>query len=48
MMQSQIEILGERKLVDVYGWDGGFYALIIACLLGFSFIAVTLFHTPQK
>ncbi|TDQ59629.1 OPA family glycerol-3-phosphate transporter-like MFS transporter [Mesocricetibacter intestinalis] len=32
------------KLVDLFGWDGGFYALIISCLLGFVFIAFTLFH----
>ncbi|WP_233118218.1 phosphoglycerate transporter protein PgtP [Aggregatibacter actinomycetemcomitans] len=35
------------KLVDVFGWDGGFYALILSCLLGFAFIAVTLFHKPN-
>ncbi|MDG6808776.1 phosphoglycerate transporter protein PgtP [Glaesserella parasuis] len=36
------------KLVDVYGWDGGFYALIASCFLGFGFIAFTLFHRPEK
>ncbi|WP_233139386.1 phosphoglycerate transporter protein PgtP [Aggregatibacter actinomycetemcomitans] len=35
------------KLVDVFGWDGGFYALILSCFLGFAFIAVTLFHKPN-
>lgn len=32
------------KLVDVFGWDGGFYALIISCVLGFILIALTLFR----
>lgn len=36
------------KLVDVYGWDGGFYALVASCFLGFGFIAFTLFHRPEK
>ena len=36
------------KLVDVYGWDGGFYALILSCFLGFVFIAYTLFHKPNQ
>lgn len=36
------------KLVDVYGWAGGFYALIASCFLGFGFIAFTLFHRPEK
>lgn len=36
------------KLVDVYGWDGGFYALIASCFLGFGFIAFTLFDRPEK
>gem|GEM_PF-1634434 len=35
------------KLVDLFGWDGGFYALIVSCFLGFGFIAVTLFHKPN-
>ncbi|WGE41230.1 phosphoglycerate transporter protein PgtP [Actinobacillus equuli subsp. haemolyticus] len=32
------------KLVDLYGWDGGFYALIASSLLAFGFIAITLFN----
>ncbi|MCI5764545.1 phosphoglycerate transporter protein PgtP [Actinobacillus porcinus] len=36
------------KLVDLYGWDGGFYALILSCLLGFAFIAYTLFHKGNQ
>jgi len=36
------------KLVDLYGWDGGFYALIAACVLGFIFIAYTLFYKPNQ
>ncbi len=35
------------KLVDLFGWDGGFYVLIVSCFLGFGFIAVTLFHKPN-
>ena len=35
------------KLVDLFGWDGGFYALIVSCFLGFFFIAFTLFHKPN-
>lgn len=35
------------KLVDLFGWDGGFYALIVSCFLGFIFIAFTLFHKPN-
>ena len=35
------------KLVDLFGWDGGFYALIVSCFLGFSFIAFTLLHKPN-
>ena len=35
------------KLVDVFGWDGGFYALIFSCFLGFLFIAFTLLHKPH-
>ncbi|MFC6276832.1 phosphoglycerate transporter protein PgtP [Psittacicella hinzii] len=31
-------------VVDNYGWDGGFYCLIAACVLAFIFIALTLFH----
>ena len=36
------------KLVDLYGWDGGFYALIASCFLGFGFIAFTLLHKPTR
>ncbi len=36
------------KLVDVFGWDGGFYALIISCVLAFVFIALTLFKKTSK
>lgn len=36
------------KLVDLFGWDGGFYALIIASVLGFAFIAITLFHKTSQ
>ncbi|MFZ7175113.1 phosphoglycerate transporter protein PgtP [[Pasteurella] aerogenes] len=36
------------KLVDLYGWDGGFYALIASCFLGFVFIAFTLLHKPTR
>lgn len=32
------------KLVDLYGWDGGFYALIASSFLAFGFIAMTLFN----
>lgn len=32
------------KLVDLYGWDGGFYALIASSFLAFGFIAITLFN----
>ncbi|KEA45463.1 glycerol-3-phosphate ABC transporter [Campylobacter mucosalis] len=32
------------KLVDEFGWDGGFYALIVSCILAFVFIAYTLLH----
>ena len=35
------------KLVDLFGWDGGFYALIVSCCLGFGFIAFTLLHKPN-
>ncbi|OOR98428.1 glycerol-3-phosphate transporter [Haemophilus paracuniculus] len=35
------------KLVDVFGWDGGFYALIISCFLAFGFIALTLFNRKK-
>ena len=35
------------KLVDLFGWDGGFYALIVSCFLGFGFIAFTLLHKPN-
>lgn len=35
------------KLVDLFGWDGGFYALIVSCFLGFAFIAFTLLHKPN-
>ena len=35
-------------LVDNYGWDGGFYALIAACFLAFFFIALTLFKKTSK
>lgn len=35
------------KLVDLYGWDGGFYALIVSCILAFIFIGFTLFHKPE-
>ena len=35
------------KLVDLFGWDGGFYALIVSCFLGFGFIAFTLLHNPN-
>lgn len=36
------------KLVDLYGWNGGFYALIASCFLGFGFIAFTLLHKPTR
>lgn len=36
------------KLVDMFGWDGGFYALIISCFLAFGFIALTLFKKTSK
>ncbi|MDO5046559.1 phosphoglycerate transporter protein PgtP [Campylobacter sp.] len=36
------------KLVDVFGWDGGFYALITSCVLAFVFIALTLFHKTSR
>lgn len=36
------------KLVDVFGWDGGFYALIASCVLAFVFIALTLFKKTSK
>ncbi|QIM67639.1 glycerol-3-phosphate transporter [Mannheimia granulomatis] len=36
------------KLVDMFGWDGGFYALIISCFLAFAFIALTLFKKTSK
>ncbi|MFY1026652.1 phosphoglycerate transporter protein PgtP [Actinobacillus seminis] len=36
------------KLVDLYGWDGGFYALIASCFLGFGFITFTLLHKPIR
>lgn len=32
------------KLVDLYGWDGGFDALIASSFLAFGFIAITLFN----
>ncbi len=32
------------KLADLYGWDGGFYALIASSFLAFGFIAITLFN----
>lgn len=35
------------KLVDLFGWDGGFYALIVSCFLGFGFITFTLLHKPN-
>ena len=35
------------KLVDLFGWDGGFYALIVSCFLGVGFIAFTLLHKPN-
>ncbi|HDL5700101.1 TPA: MFS transporter [Mannheimia haemolytica] len=36
------------KLVDMFGWDGGFYALILSCFLAFGFIALTLFKKTSK
>lgn len=36
------------KLVDVFGWNGGFYALIASCVLAFVFIALTLFKKTSK
>ena len=36
------------KLVDVFGWDGGFYALIISCFLAFGFISFTLLHKTSR
>ncbi|EXI62806.1 sn-glycerol-3-phosphate transporter [Mannheimia granulomatis] len=36
------------KLVDMFGWDGGFYALILSCFLAFGFIALTLFRKTSK
>ncbi|VEI46581.1 glycerol-3-phosphate transporter [Actinobacillus equuli] len=36
------------KLVDLYGWDGGFYALIASSFLAFGFIAITLFNKNQQ
>lgn len=36
------------KLVDMFGWDGGFYALILSCFLAFGFIAITLFKKTSK
>ncbi|MEN2899139.1 Glycerol-3-phosphate transporter [Mannheimia haemolytica] len=36
------------KLVDMFGWDGGFYALILSCFLAFAFIALTLFKKTSK
>lgn len=36
------------KVVDIYGWDGGFYTLIASVILAFVFIAFTLFHKPNK
>ncbi|WP_314721961.1 phosphoglycerate transporter protein PgtP [Haemophilus pittmaniae] len=36
------------KLVDLFGWDGGFYALIVSCFFGFGFIAFTLLHKPNS
>ncbi|AQW84481.1 phosphoglycerate transporter protein PgtP [Campylobacter pinnipediorum] len=36
------------KVVDLYGWDGGFYTLIISCVLAFIFIAFTLFHKTSR
>ena len=35
------------NLVDLFGWDGGFYVLIVSCLLGFGVIAFTLLHKPN-
>ncbi|MBV7388232.1 phosphoglycerate transporter protein PgtP [Pasteurellaceae bacterium TAE3-ERU1] len=35
-------------LVDNFGWDGGFYALISSCFLAFGFIALTLFKKTSK
>lgn len=36
------------KLVDVFGWDGGFISLIAACVLAFIFIGLTLFKKTSK
>lgn len=36
------------KLVDIFGWDGGFYALIVSCFLAFGLIAFTLFHKTSR
>jgi len=36
------------KLVDVFGWNGGFYALIVSCVLAFVFISLTLFKKTSK
>lgn len=36
------------KLVDMFGWDGGFYALILSCFLAFAFIVLTLFKKTSK
>lgn len=35
-------------VVDHYGWDGGFYVLIAACILAFVFIALTLFKKAER
>ncbi|BCX78761.1 phosphoglycerate transporter protein PgtP [Campylobacter sp. 19-13652] len=36
------------KVVDIYGWDGGFYTLMLSCVLAFVFIAFTLLHKPSR
>lgn len=36
------------KLVDVFGWNGGFIAIIISCILAFVFIGLTLFKKTSK
>lgn len=36
------------KLVDVFGWNGGFISLVVSCILAFIFIGFTLFHKTAK
>ena len=34
-------------MVDLYGWDGGFVALVAACILAIVFLLLTLGDKSQ-